>query len=219
MIVQRGFPTPPSFHSDRLRAAPAGHFFDVMTRGYGVMYPYASRVPPEDRWAIVAYVRAIQLSQNATLADVPPRNEPAGNKGAAMTWKSTSSPRGDLPTVGLIALCAIGAWFAPKAFFEVWLVAWIFWSGLSFGGLIVLMLQALTGGAWAQAVRSPCRRWWELCPRRRSSSCPCFSEPNGSIRGPTGRSSRSTIGRIRSSGSRCLSLRVVRLLYLPCSRR
>ena len=71
MIVQRGFPTPPSFHSDRLRAAPAGHFFDVMTRGYGVMYPYASRVTPEDRWAIVAYVRAIQLSQNATLADVP----------------------------------------------------------------------------------------------------------------------------------------------------
>jgi mono/diheme cytochrome c family protein len=71
IIVQRGFPTPPSFHSDRLRAAPAGHFFDVMTRGYGVMYPYASRVPPEDRWAIVAYVRAIQLSQNATLADVP----------------------------------------------------------------------------------------------------------------------------------------------------
>jgi len=71
MIVQRGFPTPPSFHSDRLRAAPAGHFFDVMTRGYGVMYPYASRVTPEDRWAIVAYVRAVQLSQNATLADVP----------------------------------------------------------------------------------------------------------------------------------------------------
>jgi mono/diheme cytochrome c family protein len=71
MIVQRGFPTPPSFHGDRLRAAPAGHFFDVITRGYGVMYPYASRVPPEDRWAIVAYVRAIQLSQNATLADVP----------------------------------------------------------------------------------------------------------------------------------------------------
>ena len=59
-------------------------------------------------------------------------------------------------TAGLIAACAIGAWFAPKAFFEVWLVAWIFWSGLSFGGLILLMLQALTGGAWAQAVRSPC---------------------------------------------------------------
>ena len=71
MIVQRGFPLPPSFHSERLRAAPAGHFFDVMTRGYGVMYPYVSRVSPEDRWAIVAYVRAIQLSQNATLADVP----------------------------------------------------------------------------------------------------------------------------------------------------
>jgi cytochrome c553 len=71
MIVQRGFPTPPSFHSDRLRAAPVGHFFDVMTRGYGVMYPYASRVSPGDRWAIAAYVRAIQLSQHATLGDVP----------------------------------------------------------------------------------------------------------------------------------------------------
>lgn len=72
MIVQRGFPAPPSFHTDRLREAPAGHFFDVMTRGYGVMYPYASRVTPEDRWAIVAYIRALQFSQHAPLATVPP---------------------------------------------------------------------------------------------------------------------------------------------------
>jgi mono/diheme cytochrome c family protein len=71
MIIQRGFPAPPSFHIDRLRSAPAGHFFDVMTRGYGVMFSYASRVTPEDRWAIAAYVRALQLSQHATLADVP----------------------------------------------------------------------------------------------------------------------------------------------------
>jgi hypothetical protein len=73
MIVQRGFRRPPSFHDDRLRRAPAGHFFDVMTNGFGSMYPYASRITPEDRWAIVAYIRALQLSQNATLADVPPQ--------------------------------------------------------------------------------------------------------------------------------------------------
>jgi mono/diheme cytochrome c family protein len=71
MIVQRGFPAPPSFHTDRLRQAPAGHFFDVMTRGYGVMYPYASRVTPADRWAITAYIRALQLSQHAPAAALP----------------------------------------------------------------------------------------------------------------------------------------------------
>ncbi len=66
MVVRRGFPKPPSFHSARLRNAPAAHFFDVMTKGYGVMYSYASRVPPRDRWAIVAYIRALQLSADAT---------------------------------------------------------------------------------------------------------------------------------------------------------
>ena len=65
MIVQRGFPRPPSFHIDRLREAPAGHFFRVITHGYGVMYPYANRVAPEDRWAITAYIRALQLSHGA----------------------------------------------------------------------------------------------------------------------------------------------------------
>jgi mono/diheme cytochrome c family protein len=71
IVVQRGFPAPPSFHTDRLRTAPAGHFFDVMTRGYGVMYPYASRVSPEDRWAITAYIRALQLSQHVPAAALP----------------------------------------------------------------------------------------------------------------------------------------------------
>jgi mono/diheme cytochrome c family protein len=71
MIVQRGFPTPPTFHSERLRQAPVGHFVDVIHRGYGVMYPYGSRVPAPERWAITAYIRALQLSQHATLADVP----------------------------------------------------------------------------------------------------------------------------------------------------
>ena len=71
MIVQRGFPPPPSYHTDKLRSAPVGHFFDVMTEGTGAMYSYAARVSPEDRWAIAAYIRALQLSQHATIDDVP----------------------------------------------------------------------------------------------------------------------------------------------------
>jgi mono/diheme cytochrome c family protein len=71
MIVQRGFRQPPSLHIDRLRQAPLGHFFDVMTNGFGTMYSYADRIAPQDRWAIVAYIRALQMSQNAALDDVP----------------------------------------------------------------------------------------------------------------------------------------------------
>ena len=71
-IVQRGFPPPPSYHVDRLRQAPAGHFFEVMTKGYGTMFSYADRVSPEDRWRIAAYIRALQLSRGATINDVPP---------------------------------------------------------------------------------------------------------------------------------------------------
>jgi cytochrome c len=71
MIVQRGFPSPPSFHVDSLRKAPAGHYFEVITNGFGSMYSYASRVEPEDRWRIAAYIRALQLSQHATMQDVP----------------------------------------------------------------------------------------------------------------------------------------------------
>lgn len=72
MVVQRGFPAPPSYHIDRLRQAPVGHFYDVMTQGYGVMYSYAARVEPTDRWAIAAYIRVLQKSHDATLAEVPP---------------------------------------------------------------------------------------------------------------------------------------------------
>lgn len=64
MVVRRGFPKPPTYHDDRLRNAPVGHFFDVMTNGWGRMNSYAAQVPPADRWAIVAYIRALQLSQN-----------------------------------------------------------------------------------------------------------------------------------------------------------
>jgi mono/diheme cytochrome c family protein len=64
MIVQRGFPAPPSYHTDRLRQAPVQHFYDVITQGYGAMYPFADRISPPDRWAIAAYIRALQRSQN-----------------------------------------------------------------------------------------------------------------------------------------------------------
>jgi mono/diheme cytochrome c family protein len=76
IVVQRGFQRPASFHIDRLREAPAGYFFNVITNGFGAMYDYAARVKSEDRWAIIAYIRALQLSQNATLADVPAEERP-----------------------------------------------------------------------------------------------------------------------------------------------
>ena len=71
VIVQRGFRRPPSYHTERLRKAPLGYFFDVMTNGFGAMPEYASQIPAQDRWNIVAYIRALQLSQNAQAADVP----------------------------------------------------------------------------------------------------------------------------------------------------
>jgi mono/diheme cytochrome c family protein len=71
IIVQRGFPRPPSYDKESLRNASSQHFYDVITRGHGVMFAYADRVEPADRWAIVAYIRALQASTDATLADVP----------------------------------------------------------------------------------------------------------------------------------------------------
>jgi hypothetical protein len=71
IIVQRGFPHPPSYHTERLRQAPDGHFFAVITEGLGRMWSYANRVDAGDRWAVAAYIRALQLSQNAAITDVP----------------------------------------------------------------------------------------------------------------------------------------------------
>jgi len=70
MVVQRGFRAPPSYQEERLRNAPAGYFFDVMTNGFGAMQDYSAQVPPQDRWAIAAYIRALQLT-NARVEDVP----------------------------------------------------------------------------------------------------------------------------------------------------
>lgn len=96
MVVRRGFKQPPTFHQDRLRNEADGYFFDVITNGFGQMPSYASQIPVADRWAVVAYVRALQLSQHARLAELPPedaeRARAAGPVGAA--------PEGDRESTG-----------------------------------------------------------------------------------------------------------------------
>ena len=70
MIVRRGYRQPPSFHTDRLQNAPLGHFYDTITNGFGAMPDYRAQIAPRDRWAIAAYVRALQLSQHASAAEL-----------------------------------------------------------------------------------------------------------------------------------------------------
>ena len=89
LVVQRGYPKPPSFHLERLRTIEAGYFFDVMTNGFGRMPDYRAQITPRDRWNIVAYIRALQLSQHATAADIAAaqandekKPKPAGQKPA-----------------------------------------------------------------------------------------------------------------------------------------
>jgi mono/diheme cytochrome c family protein len=72
MVAMRGMKHPPSFHQERLRQEPNGYIDDVVTNGFGAMYGYSAQIPPRDRWAIVAYVRALQLSRNARVAELPP---------------------------------------------------------------------------------------------------------------------------------------------------
>jgi mono/diheme cytochrome c family protein len=76
MVVRRGYRPPPSLHIERLREAPVGQLYDVMTRGLGAMPDYAQEIPPADRWAIAAYIRALQLAQHARIDDVPAQERP-----------------------------------------------------------------------------------------------------------------------------------------------
>lgn len=75
MVVQRGFPAPPTFHSDQMRGMAPGFYFQVITQGFGRMFPYASQVAPDDRWAIAAYIRALQLSQHAPASSLPQEDQ------------------------------------------------------------------------------------------------------------------------------------------------
>ena len=100
MIVRRGYRRPPTYHSDRLRQQPDGYFFDVITNGFGAMPDYATQVQPRDRWAIVAYIRALQLSQQASINDVPAGGaRPTGRRqmmANAVDYSITPQLRSDL---------------------------------------------------------------------------------------------------------------------------
>jgi hypothetical protein len=102
VIVQRGLRRPPSYHIERLRKAPLGYFFDVMTNGFGAMPDYASQISPRDRWCIIAYIRALQLSQGATMSDVPagqkvpsPAPQFRGEPGSGATLPELESASGE----------------------------------------------------------------------------------------------------------------------------
>jgi len=101
MIVQRGFVRPPSFHIDRLRAAPPGYFVEVITHGFGAMYSYNDRVVPEDRWKIAAYVKTLQMSQATDLATLSPedrrRVEQSGTPGGPVGQRSGAEPEAREP--------------------------------------------------------------------------------------------------------------------------
>jgi mono/diheme cytochrome c family protein len=88
MIVRRGYKQPPSYHIDRLRQVPIGHFYDVMTNGFGAMPDYKVQIAPRDRWAIATYIRALQLSQHASLADVPQEDRQKLSQPSAPTGKA-----------------------------------------------------------------------------------------------------------------------------------
>jgi mono/diheme cytochrome c family protein len=99
MIARRGFPHPPSYHTAALRNAPDSHFYKVISNGYGVMYPYADRISPHDRWAIVAYIRALQLSQHAPRSDLSAQD--LQKLGSPKPFSTNASPSGSGAGVGV----------------------------------------------------------------------------------------------------------------------
>jgi mono/diheme cytochrome c family protein len=112
IIVHRGFRQPPSYHEDRLIEAAPGHFFDVMTNGFGAMQDYSAQVPVADRWAIAAYIRALQYSRRATMDDVP-----ADRRAGMDAAPAAAPPRGQTPVGGQapVAPGAPGAQGGPDA--------------------------------------------------------------------------------------------------------
>jgi len=102
MIVRRGYKQPASYHEERLRGMPDGYFFDVVTRGYGVMPSYAQQVPVEDRWAIVGYVRALQLSRTVRLAELPAAERAAATRALAEAERRPARASGPRPGEGSV---------------------------------------------------------------------------------------------------------------------
>ncbi|GAC1625249.1 MAG: cytochrome c [Candidatus Acidiferrum sp.] len=95
MVAMRGMKHPPSYHQDRLRQVPNGYIFDVVTNGFGAMYGYSAQIPPRDRWAIIAYVRALQLSRNAPAGQLPAemRDRVNSNDSSAATGSTGGSEK------------------------------------------------------------------------------------------------------------------------------
>ena len=178
MIVRRGFNPPPPYYSEELRKQPIGHFFDVMTRGYGTMYSYASRIPPRDRWAIAAYIRVLQLSQHATAAELPEEDRsqlPAEDRELSAGGPSherrsriedarrrAAAPPGPHPVAGAGRrrggagrLRGRPGCSGPAAFFPAYLVGYVFWVGIALGCLGLTMLHHLVGGSWGLLIRRP----------------------------------------------------------------
>src|SRR5262245_13864446 len=107
MVALRGFRHPPTYHQDRLRAAPTSHFYDVMTNGFGAMPSYAEVVTPEDRWKIIAYIRALQASQNAKAGELAEKDrqelekaDKAGEKSGSHNSSETGAPAPNSPSGG-----------------------------------------------------------------------------------------------------------------------
>jgi mono/diheme cytochrome c family protein len=93
MVAMRGMKQPPSYHQDRLRQAPNGYFYDNITNGFGQMLGYSAQIPPRDRWAIIAYIRALQLSRNAKVADLPAELREKLNQSGASGAKAGGEPK------------------------------------------------------------------------------------------------------------------------------
>ena len=184
MIPSRGFRRPPSYHIDVLRNAKTGHFFDVMTNGFGAMPPYRTQVPVRDRWAIAAYIRALQLSQNgdgqrrsagrsgeaerAASHRTGGRADGAEPRRCAVTTAETQPTRPPQSTgivaaqipalvIGILgAIACIIGWVAqPEQFYRAYLPSYIFWFEIVVGSLGILMLQYVTGGEWGVLIRRP----------------------------------------------------------------
>jgi cytochrome c553 len=162
MVVQRGFPRPASFHEQRLLDASVGYYFNAMTNGFGRMYSYAGRIPAEDRWAIAAYVKALQLSQNATIDDVPADVRRALElEGSRREHPMTPSVAVSRPLMVALGLGVVGlgvgavVGLAGAASSARYLMAFMFWTGMSLGALALLAVNHMAGGSWGAVVRRP----------------------------------------------------------------
>ena len=175
-IVERGYTQPPSYHIERLRNVAVGHFFEVITNGYGSMPDYKQQVPPRDRWAIAAYIRALQLSQHFPVNDkLTGRDAPAEKQRDQAPAAEASregnhdghpprpSPLEELEPlqrwslgvgVAVLAVCILGALVDADQFFRAYLAAYLFYLGIAHGSLAILMVYHLTGGAWGFLIRN-----------------------------------------------------------------